>query len=62
VPLLGQVPIDLRLRAGGDDGRPLVLSEPDAPAAKELRTIADKISGRSRGLLGRPLGLTPNRP
>jgi ATP-binding protein involved in chromosome partitioning len=62
VPLLGQVPIDLRLREGGDDGRPLVLSEPDAPAAKELRTIADKISGRSRGLLGRQLGLSPTRP
>jgi ATP-binding protein involved in chromosome partitioning len=62
VPLLGQVPIDLRLREGGDDGRPLVLSDPDAPAAKELRTIADKISGRSRGLLGRQLGLSPTRP
>jgi ATP-binding protein involved in chromosome partitioning len=59
VPLLGQVPIDLRLREGGDDGRPLVLSDPDALAAKELRTIADKISSRSRGLLGRPLGLSP---
>jgi ATP-binding protein involved in chromosome partitioning len=62
VPLLGQVPIDLRLREGGDDGRPLVLSDPDAPAAKELRTIADKISGRSRSLLGRQLGLSPTRP
>jgi ATP-binding protein involved in chromosome partitioning len=62
VPLLGQVPIDLRLREGGDDGRPLVLSDPDAPAAKELRAIADKISGRSRGLLGRQLGLSPTRP
>jgi ATP-binding protein involved in chromosome partitioning len=59
VPLLGQVPIDLRLREGGDDGRPLVLSDPDALAAKELRTIADKISSRSRGLLGRQLGLAP---
>jgi ATP-binding protein involved in chromosome partitioning len=61
VPLLGQVPIDVRLREGGDNGRPLVLSDPDAPAAKELRTIADKLAGRSRGLLGRQLGITPNR-
>src|ERR671922_1445724 len=45
VPLLGQVPIDVRLREGGDAGRPLVLTEPDAPAAKELRTIADKLAG-----------------
>ncbi|HEU5158095.1 MAG TPA: Mrp/NBP35 family ATP-binding protein [Streptosporangiaceae bacterium] len=61
VPLLGQVPIDLRLREGGDDGRPLVLAEPDAQAAKELRMIADKLSGRSRGLIGRQLGLSPTR-
>ncbi|HEX6473210.1 MAG TPA: Mrp/NBP35 family ATP-binding protein [Streptosporangiaceae bacterium] len=59
VPLLGQVPIDLRLREGGDLGRPLVLDDPDAPAAKELRTIADRLSSRSRGLLGRQLGLSP---
>jgi ATP-binding protein involved in chromosome partitioning len=31
VPVLGRVPLDLRLRAGGDTGRPLVLSEPTAP-------------------------------
>jgi ATP-binding protein involved in chromosome partitioning len=59
VPLLGQVPIDLRLREGGDSGRPLVLDDPDAPAAKELRTIADRLSTRGRGLLGRQLGLSP---
>src|SRR5216683_1048265 len=31
VPVLAQVPIDPRLRQGGDDGRPLVLSDPGAP-------------------------------
>jgi ATP-binding protein involved in chromosome partitioning len=59
IPVLGQVPIDVRLREGADAGRPLVLDDPDSPAAKELRTIADKLSGRSRSLLGRSLGLTP---
>ena len=59
VPLLGQVPIDKRLREGGDTGRPLVLDEPDAAAAKELRTIADRLAGRSRGLAGLSLGVTP---
>jgi ATP-binding protein involved in chromosome partitioning len=61
VPMLGQVPIDARLREGGDNGTPLVLSDPDAEAAKELRTIADKLAGRSRGLVGRPLGISPSR-
>jgi len=59
VSLLGSVPIDLRLRAGGDSGRPLVLSDPDAPAAKELITVADTLTARSRGLAGRSLLLTP---
>ena len=61
VPLLGQVPIDVRLREGGDEGRPIVLDDPDAAAAKELRAIADKLAGRSQSLRGRQLGLSPNR-
>jgi ATP-binding protein involved in chromosome partitioning len=59
VPLLGQVPIDVRLREGGDNGVPLVLSDPDSPAAKELRGIAEQLGSRTRGLAGRSLGLSP---
>ena len=59
VALLGQVPLDVRLREGADAGQPLTLSDPDAPAAKELRAIAERLGTRSRGLAGRPLGLTP---
>ncbi|RKS71873.1 ATP-binding protein involved in chromosome partitioning [Actinomadura pelletieri DSM 43383] len=61
VPLLGQVQIDPRLREGGDSGVPLVLSDPDAGAAKELRTIADDLASRSRGLAGMSLGIAPKR-
>ncbi len=59
VPLLGQVPIDMRLREGGDEGKPLVLTDPDAPAAAELRRIAAGLSKRSGSLLGRHLDLFP---
>jgi ATP-binding protein involved in chromosome partitioning len=59
VPLLGQVPIDMRLREAGDNGLPLVLAHPDAPAAQELTSIAQGLANQSRGLAGRPLGLTP---
>ncbi|HET9142248.1 Mrp/NBP35 family ATP-binding protein [Actinophytocola sp.] len=59
VPLLGQVPLDVRLREQGDAGTPLVLADPDAPAAKELRAVADRLTARGRGLAGRPLGLSP---
>jgi ATP-binding protein involved in chromosome partitioning len=61
VPLLGQVPIDLRLRQGGDEGKPLVLTDPDSPAAAELRSIAGALSKRSSSLKGMQLGLSPNR-
>jgi ATP-binding protein involved in chromosome partitioning len=59
VPLLGEVPIDTRLREAGDIGVPLVLSDPDSPAARELGQIARALAGRSRSLAGRQLGLTP---
>ena len=36
VPLLGKVPLQEELRVGADEGRPLVLDDPDAPAAQAL--------------------------
>jgi ATP-binding protein involved in chromosome partitioning len=59
VPLLGQIPIDVRLREGGDSGVPLVLSDPDATASKELLRICDALTGKPRGLAGMSLGLSP---
>lgn len=59
VPLLGQVPIDVRLREGGDTGEPLVLDDPDTAAAKELRGIAEQLGSRGRSLAGRSLNLSP---
>ncbi|MDH2429858.1 P-loop NTPase [Sphaerisporangium sp. TRM90804] len=60
VPMLGQVPIDLRLREGGDNGKPLVLSDPDSPAAAELRRIAAGLSKKSTSLKGLHLNLSPS--
>jgi ATP-binding protein involved in chromosome partitioning len=60
VPVLGAVPIDLRLREGGDEGKPVVLSDPDSPAGSALRAVAAKIGARQRGLSGMSLGLTPS--
>ncbi len=59
VPLLGQIPVDVALREGGDVGVPLVLSDRSAPAARVLEEIAGRLGGRPRGLAGRSLGLTP---
>jgi ATP-binding protein involved in chromosome partitioning len=60
VPLLGQIPLDVRLREHGDTGTPIVLTDRDSPAAKVIWDIAGRLSARSR-LTGRSLGLTPVR-
>jgi ATP-binding protein involved in chromosome partitioning len=59
VPVLGDVPLDLELREGGDVGKPIVESAPESPAAQELSKVAATLSGRGRGLAGMQLGLTP---
>ncbi|GAA1936322.1 Mrp/NBP35 family ATP-binding protein [Nocardioides marmoribigeumensis] len=59
VPLLAEVPLDPRLRSGGDSGQPLVWSEPDAPASVALGGAARRLSSRGRNLAGMQLGLTP---
>ena len=59
VPVLGEMPLDTRLREGGDNGRPLVVTDPEAPAAAELTRVAERLSGRGRNLAGLQLGLTP---
>jgi len=59
VPVLGSIPIDVRLREGGDEGKPVVLTDPESPAGSALRAIAGKLGGRQRGLSGMSLGITP---
>jgi ATP-binding protein involved in chromosome partitioning len=59
VPLLGQIPIDTRLREGGDAGVPLVLSQPESAAGAALRAVAEKLTVRSRGLAGMSLNISP---
>ena len=43
VPLLGQVPFVTALRAGGDSGHPIVLTEPDSEAAQAFARIAERV-------------------
>ncbi len=59
VPLLGQVPLDPKLREQGDAGTPIVLAEPDSEASKVLVNAAEKLSVRARGLAGMMLNVTP---
>ena len=64
VPLLAQLPLDIRLREGSDTGLPATVAQygkpaADAPAALELSAVAQRLTHRSRGLAGKSLGVTP---
>jgi ATP-binding protein involved in chromosome partitioning len=59
VPLLGQIPLDTRVREAGDAGDPVVLTDPDSPASTALAAIADRLAVRRDSLAGRSLGLSP---
>jgi ATP-binding protein involved in chromosome partitioning len=59
VPVLGRIPLDPRLRQGGDVGRPIVAEAPDSVASVALASVADSLLSRGRGLAGLQLGLSP---
>ncbi|HEY7900830.1 MAG TPA: Mrp/NBP35 family ATP-binding protein [Caulobacteraceae bacterium] len=44
VPFLGEVPIAIALREGGDNGRPLAGAEPDAPEATVFAAMAERLA------------------
>ncbi len=57
--LLGSIPLSVGLRAGGDAGLPVVLSDPQDAAAAEILRVAAALASRPRGLAGRPLTVSP---
>jgi ATP-binding protein involved in chromosome partitioning len=59
VPLLGQIPLDPKVRETGDAGTPIVLADPTSAAAKALSAVADRLAVRRESLVGKPLGLRP---
>jgi ATP-binding protein involved in chromosome partitioning len=60
VPLLGQIPLDPRVRESGDAGTPIVLAAPASAAARALGAVADQLAVRRESLVGKPLGLRPS--
>jgi len=49
VELLGQLPLDIRIREQADSGNPTVAAEPDSPLAQRYRDIARKCMQRLAG-------------
>jgi ATP-binding protein involved in chromosome partitioning len=43
LPLLGEIPLYPRVQEGADRGMPIVVAEPEAAAARALRSLADRV-------------------
>jgi ATP-binding protein involved in chromosome partitioning len=57
VPLLAQVPLIPAVRAGGDEGTPIVVSDPDSPASVALVEAARAVAHTTKTKVGKPLNL-----
>jgi ATP-binding protein involved in chromosome partitioning len=44
VPFLGQIPLQMNVRLGGDEGQPVVMADPESPAAKALAFVAGEVA------------------
>jgi ATP-binding protein involved in chromosome partitioning len=44
IPLIANIPIDTQIRLGGDEGKPIVISNPDSPQSKEFETVAGAVA------------------
>jgi ATP-binding protein involved in chromosome partitioning len=46
VPFLGEIPLAVDLREGGDAGKPVVAADPDSPCAAAFVQIAEKVAAQ----------------
>lgn len=46
VPFLGQIPLYAPIRAGSDEGVPIVMAEPDSPAARAFCQVAERTAAQ----------------
>ncbi|MPZ99919.1 MAG: P-loop NTPase [Dehalococcoidia bacterium] len=46
VEFLGELPLDVHIREGGDSGQPVVAAQPDSPVAKSFIELAEQVAAR----------------
>jgi ATP-binding protein involved in chromosome partitioning len=46
VPFIGAIPMDPMVRQGGDEGKPVVITNPDSAVAKALRNVAENVAAK----------------
>jgi ATP-binding protein involved in chromosome partitioning len=58
VPLIASIPFTPQLREGGDNGTPIVITDPTSEASKAISELAQKLAKRSQSIVGRRLPLS----
>ncbi len=43
VPILGEIPLDTQVRRGGDEGKPVVLADPESPVSQAFIDLAESL-------------------
>jgi ATP-binding protein involved in chromosome partitioning len=43
VPFLGEIPLDTNIRIAGDQGTPIIISNPDSPVSAAFKNLADAV-------------------
>ena len=46
VPFLGELPLEIKVREGGDNGKPIVAAEPDSEIAQKFKEIAKQVAAQ----------------
>lgn len=55
VPVIASIPFTPELREGGDNGNPIVISDPNCDASKAIMDLSLKLAKRSQSIVGRRL-------
>ncbi len=51
IPLLGEIPLQPAVRTGGDEGKPIVVSDPESPTAKAMVETARQITATAESAI-----------
>jgi ATP-binding protein involved in chromosome partitioning len=46
VPFLGEIPLDPKIRLGGDTGLPVAITEPDSPLGRAFKNVSQQIAAK----------------
>ena len=46
MPFLGQIPLQMNVRLGGDEGQPVVMADPESPGGQSPAIVAGEVASQ----------------